>query len=260
MNWLLGNLVAFVCLLLVACEPTTQSSVSTTEATLTISAAASLKDAMGDIKQLYRKEKPKVTITYNFGASGALQQQIEQGAPVDIFFSAASKQMDALQEKRLLIADTRKNLLTNKIVLIVPKSATAISEFKNLADASVKKVALAEPASVPAGKYAQEVLVSLGIFDKVKPKTVLAKDVRQVLNYVETGNVDVGIVYETDAQVSNKVRVIATAADNLHSPIVYPVAVLKRSQNPAEAREFIQFLDGNQSRAVFEKYGFKVRS
>jgi molybdate transport system substrate-binding protein len=263
MNWLLGNLLVFLCLLLVGCEPKTQSSVSTTEATeatLTISAAASLKDSMEDIKQLYSKEKPKVTLIYNFGASGALQQQIEQGAPVDIFISAASKQMDSLQEKGLLINDTRKNLLTNKVVLIVPKNAIAISGFKNLADANVKKVALAEPASVPAGKYAQEVLTSFGIFDKVKPKTVFGKDVRQVLNYVETGNVDAGIVYETDAKVSNKVRVVAIAANNLHSPIVYPVAVLKRSQNSAVASEFIQFLDGNQSKAVFEKYGFKFRS
>lgn len=223
---------------------------------MTISAAASLKEAMGDIKQLYTQEKPNVTITYNFGASGALQQQIEQGAPVDIFFSAASKQMDALQEQGLLIASTRKNLLTNQLVLITPKSATPISDFKNLTDASVKKVALAEPKSVPAGKYAQEVLTSLGIFDKVKPKTVFAKDVRQVLNYVETGNVDAGIVYETDAKVSKKVKVVATAAANLHSPIIYPVAVLKRSQNGAIANEFIQFLDRDQAKTVFEKYGF----
>ncbi|MFB8791845.1 MAG: molybdate ABC transporter substrate-binding protein [Potamolinea sp.] len=212
---------------------------------------------LGDIKQLYSKEKPSVTITYNFGASGALQQQIEQGAPIDIFISAATKQIDTLQEKKLLIDDTRKNLLTNKIVLIIPTNGVAISDWKNLTDSNVKQVAVAEPASVPAGKYAQEVLTSLGIFDKVKPKTVFAKDVRQVLNYVETGNVDAGIVYETDAKLSNKVRVVAIAADNLHSSIVYPVAVLKLSQNQTVAREFIQFLDSKQSTDVWEKYGFK---
>ncbi|MFB8788298.1 MAG: molybdate ABC transporter substrate-binding protein, partial [Potamolinea sp.] len=145
----------------------------------------------------------------------------------------------------------------NKIVLIIPTNGVAISDWKNLTDSNVKQVAVAEPASVPAGKYAQEVLTSLGIFDKVKPKTVFAKDVRQVLNYVETGNVDAGIVYETDAKLSNKVRVVAIAADNLHSSIVYPVAVLKLSQNQTVAREFIQFLDSKQSTDVWEKYGFK---
>ncbi len=259
MNLLLGNLLAFLCLLLVSCQPKNQLSTSKTEAetTLTISAASSLKEVMGNIKQLYSKEKPTVTITYNFGASGALQQQIEQGAPIDIFISAATKQIDTLQEKKLLIDDTRKSLLTNKVVLIVPTSGVAISDWQNLTDSNIKQVAFAEPASVPAGKYAQEVLTSLGILDKVKPKTVFAKDVRQVLNYVETGNVDAGIVYETDAKLSNKVRVVAIAADNLHSPIVYPVAVLKRSQNQTTAREFIQFLDSKQSTDVFEKYGFQ---
>lgn len=259
MNLLQGNLLAFLCLLLVSCQPTNQLSTSKTqtETTLTISAASSLKDVLGDIKQLYSKEKPTVSITYNFGASGSLQQQIEQGAPIDIFISAAAKQIDTLQEKKLLIDDTRKNLLTNKVVLIVPTSGAAISDWKNLTDSNVKQVAFAEPTSVPAGKYAQEVLTSLGIFDKVKQKTVFAKDVRQVLNYVETGNVDAGIVYETDAKLSNKVRVVAIAADNLHSPIVYPVAVLKRSQNQANAIEFIQFLDSKQSTDLFEKYGFK---
>lgn len=259
MNLLLGNFLAFLCLLLVSCQPINQLSTSKTETetTLTISAASSLKDVMGDIKQLYTQEKPTVTITYNFGASGALQQQIEQGAPIDIFISAATKQIDTLQEKKLLIDDTRKNLLTNKVVLIVPTNNPGISDWKNLTDSKIKQVAFAEPGSVPAGKYAQEVLTSLGIFDKVKVKTVFAKDVRQVLNYVETGNVDAGIVYQTDAKLSKKVRVVAIAADNLHSPIVYPVALLKRSQNQATAREFIQFLDSKQSTDVFEKYGFK---
>lgn len=193
---------SFLCLLLVGCKQTTSSTVSTTEAksvTLTISAASSLKDAMTDIKQIYSQSKPNVAITYNFDGSGILQQQIEQGAPVDIFISAASKNMDALQEKGLVIVDTRKNLLTNKVVLIVPKSSPTISDFKNLTDANIKKIGLAEPESVPAGKYAREVLTSIGIFEQVKPKTVFAKNVRQVLTYVETGNVDAGIVYETDA-------------------------------------------------------------
>jgi len=251
--------IPLLCLLLVGCRQTTPSSVSTTEAKavdLTISAATSLKDVMGDIKQLYLQKKPNVTITYNFGASGSLQQQIEQGAPVDVFISAASKQMDALQLKGLLIADTRKNLLKNKVVLIVPKSATAISDFKDLTGAGVKKVALGEPASVPVGQYGQEVLTSVGIFDQVKPKFVFAKDVRQVLTYVETGNVDAGILYQTDAKQSNKVKVVAMASENSHSPIIYPVAAIKNSKNTTVAKEFVQFLFSAPAGDVFEKYGF----
>lgn len=259
------RLLPLLCLLLVSCGQTTVSSpVSTTEAkptTLTISVATSLKDPMGDIKQIYSQQKPNVTIIYNFGASGSLQQQIEQGAPIDVFISAASKQIDALQEKGLLIADTRKNLLKNKVVLIVPQSSTTISGFTDLTNVNVKKLALGEPTSVPVGKYGQEVLTSFGIFDKVKPKIIFAKDVRQIRAYVETGAVDAGIAYETDAKESKQVKIIATASENSHSPIVYPVAVLKNSKNTPQAKEFVQFLDSKPAGAVFEKYGFiRVKS
>ena len=253
------RLLPLMCLLLVGCGQTTSDSVSATQArpvSLKISAGTGLKDAMADIKQLYRQSKPNVTITYNFGSAGSLQQQIEQGAPVDVFISAAAKQMDALQQKGLLIDATRKNLLKNKVVLIAPKSATQISEFKDLTSVGVTKVALGEPQSVPVGKYAQEALTSLGIFDQVRPKVILAKDVRQVLAYVETGNVDAGIVYETDAKQSNSVKIVATAPEKSHSPVLYPVAVLKDSKNTAQAQEFVQFLSSDRAGDVFAKYGF----
>lgn len=226
--------------------------------TLTISAAASLKDAMEEIKPLYSQQKPNVGLTYNYGASGSLQRQIEQGAPVDIFISAATKQMDALQQKGLLLDGTRKNLLKNQVVLIEPEKATAISDFKDLSNNSVKKIALGEPKSVPAGQYAQQVLTSLKISDQVKSKVVYANDVRQVLNYVETGNADAGIVYLSDAKSSNKVKIVATAPENSHSPVVYPSAVLKSSKNLDAAKDFVQFLFGNQAKSVFEKWGFTM--
>ncbi|MBC2579731.1 molybdate ABC transporter substrate-binding protein [Clostridium sp. DJ247] len=226
--------------------------------TLTISAAASLKDSMEDIKKLYSQEKPNVTITYNFGASGTLQQQIEQGAPADVFISAATKQMDALKKKGLLIDDTNKNLLENNVVLIAPKDSSTIKDFNDLATDNVKKIALGEPKSVPVGQYAQDVLTSLKIADKVQPKAVLGKDVKEVLTWVETGNVDAGIVYETDAKVSNKVNIVATAPENSHKPVVYPVAVLKDSKNVEAAKEFTKFLSEDKAKAVFEKYGFKA--
>jgi len=226
--------------------------------TLTVSAAISLTDALENIKSLYRQNHQNITITYNFGASGSLQQQIKQGAPVDIFISAASKQMDALQQNNLLSSDTRTNLLLNSLVLITSNNNYTISNFQALINPKVKRIAIGEPQSVPAGQYAQELLANLKIFDQLKPKFVYGSNVRQVLTYVETGNVDAGIVYTTDAKQSNQVRIGATAPSSLHSPIVYPVAVLKRSKNVATARDFVQFLSSAQSNTVFEKYGFKI--
>ena len=252
----------------VACGNTNQSenqqgSNSTTQTkdnniTLTISAAASLKDSMQELQKLYATEKPNVKITYNFGASGTLQQQIEQGAPADIFMSAATKQMDALKQKNLLVDDTVKNLLENNVVLIAPKDSSEIKDFADLAGDKVKKVALGEPKSVPVGQYSQDVLNSLKIMDKVQPKAVLAKDVKEVLTWVETKNVDAGIVYETDAKVSDKVKIVATAPANTHKPVLYPVAVIKNSKNVDAAKDFLNFIASDKGKAVFEKYGFKV--
>jgi molybdate transport system substrate-binding protein len=229
------------------------------KADLTVSAAISLKDALDEAKQIYAAENPNVAIAANYGASGTLQLQIEQGAPVDIFLSAAPKQMDALDAKGLLLAGTRKNLLRNEVVLIVPNDYSAgISSFQDLTRADVKQIALGEPVTVPAGQYAKEVLTSLGIYDAVNSKAILAKDVRQVLTYVETGNVDAGIVYATDAMSSAKVKVVATAPAKSHSPVIYPAAVIKASKNPAAARAFLDFLAGPRGRAVFQKYGFTL--
>lgn len=255
----LVRLLPLMCWLLVGCgqkNPSSVSAIETEPANLKVSAAASLKDAMADIKQLYRQEHPNATITYNFGSSGSLQQQIEQGAPIDVFISAASKQMNTLQKKGLLIDNTRKNLLTNKVVLIAPKNATNVSGFKDLTSPSVKKIALGEPTSVPVGKYAQEILTSFGVFTSIEPKVVYGKDVRQIVSYVETGNVDVGIVYKTDIKQSNKVKIVAEASGKSHSPVVYPVAALKDSKNTALAQDFVQFLSNKPAEDVFAKYGF----
>lgn len=235
-----------------------QGTYADTKTELTVSAAASLRESLLFIKSLYQKAKPTTEIIYNFGSSGSLQQQIEQGAPVDIFISAALKQMDHLEKKGLIVNDTRKNLLKNKLVLIVPKDNKTISNFKDLASNKVKTIALGEPESVPAGKYAQEVLKYLRILEQVKPKTVYGKDVRQVLNYVATGNADAGIVYLTDAKTSNQVKVVEIAAEKFHSPIVYPIAVIKDSKHIKESKELIRFLLSSQSKKVFEKYGFTV--
>lgn len=225
---------------------------------LTVSAAISLKDALEEIKTLYQKSQPNVRVTYNFGSSGSLQQQIEQGAPVDIFISAAPKQMDALQQKQLLLSGTRRNLVSNSLVLITPKNQQVVKKFQDLTNAQVKKVALGDPSSVPAGQYGEQALKFYKILDSIKSRIIYAKDVRQVLTYVETDNVEAGIVYATDARTSQQVRVAATASPQSHQPITYPIAVLKSSKNQAAARAFSQYLSSSQAKAVFKKYGFST--
>jgi len=226
--------------------------------TLTISAAASLTEVMGEIKTLYKVEKPNVTINYNFAGSGTLQKQIEQGADVDLFFSAGAKQMDALKEKSLIIDETNINLVGNSVVLIVKNDSTlGISDFKGGADAKIEKIALGEPKTVPVGQYSQEVFTSLNILDIVKSKAVYAKDVKEVLTWVETGNVDAGVVYGTDAKTSKKVRVVALASDNLYkTPVVYPAAVIKTSKNVDDTKTFLKFLSSDKAKEVFKAYGF----
>ncbi|MEY3222076.1 MAG: molybdenum transporter periplasmic-binding protein [Cyanobacteriota bacterium] len=230
--------------------------VAQSNTSLLVSAAASLKDVLEEIKPLYQQNKPNVKISYNFGSSGALQQQIEQGAPADIFISAAKKQVDALEQKGLLVAGTRNIIAKNRLVLVVPKNSVGITSFYSLQDAKVKKIALGEPRSVPAGQYAQQVLEKLKIWNQVKSKLVFANNVRQVLASVETGNAEAGLVYVTDAKISNKVKIVVAADEKYHSAIIYPLAVVKRSKNLAAAKEFSQFLSSEQTKTVFKKYGF----
>lgn len=226
---------------------------------LTIAAAASLTDVTAEIAEAYKAVAPNVTLTFTYGASGALQTQIEQGAPVDIFMSAAQKQMDALADQSLLLDGSRADLLENKVVLIVPKdSSLGITSFEDLANDTVATVAIGDPASVPAGQYAQEVLTSLGIVDTVMSKANLGTDVRQVLTWVETGEVDAGIVYATDAATTDKVTVVCEAPAGSVKQIIYPVAILKASTNADAAQAFIDFLKSDECAALFEKYGFAM--
>ncbi|MDF0554687.1 molybdate ABC transporter substrate-binding protein [Kamptonema sp. UHCC 0994] len=225
--------------------------------TLLIAAAASLQEALKEVDPLFKSAHPGITVNYNFAASGTLQQQIEQGAPVDLFISAATRQMDALQKKNLILTDTRHNILTNSLVLVVPSnSKLGLTNFKQLTNSNVKRISVGEPRSVPAGQYAEEVFKNLGILDQLKSKFVYGNSVRNVLGTIESGNADAGIVYATDAKISNKVKQVATAASNLHSPIVYPMAVIKASKNQSNARIYTQFLTSQKAQAIFKKYGF----
>lgn len=224
---------------------------------LTVAAAASLKDAITEASTAYKEEEPNVTIAYTFGSSGTLQQQIEQGAPVDVFISAANKQIDALESKALVEAGTKTNLVGNEVVAVAVNGTTTIEDFRDLGSDKVQQIGVGAPESLPAGEYAKQVLSSLGLWDQLQPKLVLAKDVRQVLTYVETGNVDVGIVYATDAKISDKVKVVAKAPVGSHKPVIYPAVVIKGSKNPEAAKEFVEFLaQSDRAAAVFAKYGF----
>ena len=224
---------------------------------LTVSAAVSLKDALKDVQTAYLKKAPHVKIVFNLGASGSLQKQIEQGAPADIFISAAPKQMNELESKNTILKPTRRNLVENKLVLIVPQnSPLKIAKFEELANSDMKRLGIGEPNVVPAGQYAQQALKKLEIWDSVVDRIVFAKDVRTVLAYVETGNVDAGIVYKTDAASSSKVKIVATAPEGSHQPVLYPAAILAGSKNVKTAEEFMAFLTSPDGKVIFEKHGF----
>lgn len=222
-----------------------------------ISAAVSLKDALAEIQTNYQAKNPQIKLLYNLGASGSLQKQIEQGAPADIFISAAPKQMNELEQKNLINKATRKNLVENKLVVVVPvASKLAITKYEDLMQDTVQKIAIGETNVVPAGQYAQQALLKLGVWENIKDKVVYAKDVRTVLAYTETGNVEAGIVYKTDAASSQKVRIAATAPEGSHQPIAYPIAVLSGAKQSKAADEFVAYLFGAESKAIFEKNGF----
>jgi molybdate transport system substrate-binding protein len=229
---------------------------------ITVSAAISLKDALDELGPIFQVQQHRknggsgTAVTFNYGGSGTLARQIEEGAPVDVFFSAAEKQMDELAAQGLIVADTRRDLVANALVLIAPAQPTALHSFQDLSNAAVKTIALGETSTVPAGMYARQTLEHLGLFASVEKKIVYAKDVRAVLTYVETGNADAGLVYQTDANTSTKVRVVAVAPADSHDPILYPAAVLRDAKDKAAARAFVEFLQGSDARAVFQKYGF----
>ena len=228
------------------------------ETRLTISAAASLKEALLKTEPLFAKVQREVRIDFNFSGSGTLQRQIEAGAPVDLFLSAGTPQMDALEAKELLLPGSRRDLLTNQLVVIAARNAGRVRHFSDLTAPEWQPIAIGAPKSVPAGMYAMQVFETLGIDGAINSKLVRMMDVRQVLTAVATGNARTGVVYLTDARQSPRVRIAATAPENAHQPIVYPVAVIRESKAPQMAEEFIDFLSSAAARAIFNELGFGV--
>lgn len=225
-----------------------------------VSAASSLKDVIEEIGEMYKKAAPNVKLTFVYGSSGALQVQIEEGAPIDIFMSASKKQMADLEKERLIKPGTKKELLENKIVLITGKDRNvAIKSFEDCGTDKVRTISLGQPESVPVGQYSEQVFTALGILDRVKEKAKYGTDVRQVLSWVESGESDCGVVYATDAAISKNVNVICEAPASSCEKVIYPVAVLERSKVQDEAEAFLSFLATDKVVKVFEKYGFVVK-
>lgn len=221
-----------------------------------VSAAISLKEALAALKQVYEKIMPGVEISLNLASSGMLQKQIEEGAPVDLFISAGKKQMDELAAKGLIVPETGSDLLGNELVLIVSKEKKGIiKSFADLAD-KAQSISIGHPETVPAGKYGKETLVTLKLWDKVETKIMFAKDVRQVLSYVDSGNVDAGLVYQSDALSLKSGVVASTAPKASHSPILYPMALIKDGKNKAATRKFMDFLKTSEAAKIFLKYKF----
>ncbi|NGZ74638.1 molybdate ABC transporter substrate-binding protein [Saccharibacillus alkalitolerans] len=227
--------------------------------TLTVSAAASLTDALADIQAAYEEAHPNVKLEFNFGASGALQQQIEQGAPADLFLSASSKNMQALVDGGFIEADQEKDWLSNTLVVVVPAdSERAAAKIEDLSGEAATHVAIGIPDSVPAGKYAQEALTNAGVWDALGNKLVQGKDVRQVLQYVETGNAEAGFVYKTDALTSDRVKTAFEVEPGTYSPIRYPIGIVKATKHPEAAQAFYDYLQTREALDVLTKYGFSA--
>ena len=224
-------------------------------AEINVAAAASLTEALKEIGAAYQKQNPD-KIIFNFGASSFLARQIEAGAPTDIFFSADAAKMDDLQKEGLLKTETRTNRLSGSLVIIVPSDSTLkIASARDLTDPKIKRIALGDFTAVPAGVYARQYLESQKLWKKLAPKIVPMDNVRAALAFVESGNVDAGIVYKTDAAISKKVVVDLEIPRDQGPKITYCLALLRDSKQPA-AEKFLDYLNSPAATAVFKKYGF----
>jgi molybdate transport system substrate-binding protein len=226
---------------------------------LTFSVAISMKDAVETLGRRFAQMHPGVTLRYNLGASGELARQIEAGAPVDLFVSAAQRQMDELEAKHLVVAATRRTFARNVLTVITTADARLPLPAANaLLDRRVGRVAVGDPRSVPAGQYAEESLRALGLWDALRPKLVFAENVRQALEYVARGEVDAGIVYATDALAGGpRVKEAFRLPETSYRPVLYPVAVVTDSRQPALARGFIDLLTGAEGQAALARLGFQ---
>lgn len=226
---------------------------------LTLSVAISMKEAIEEIGRSFRARHPEVVLRQNLGASGELQKQIEAGAPIDVFVSAGERQMDELQAKGLIIAASRRAFARNVLTVVKPvDSPVDIAKPADLVDQRVRRIVIGNPRTVPVGQYSEESLRALGLWETLQPRLVLAANVRQALEYVARGEVDAGFVYATDVSVrGSQVKEAFRPPEDTYRPVVYPVAVVAATRQPALARAFVDLLLGSAGRAVLARLGFQ---
>lgn len=222
-----------------------------------ISAASSLQNVLNDIKETFEEEHPNVNIIYNFGSSGALKQQISQGAPIDLYFSASSDLFHELVKENRISENHSSFIIGNELVLIQPKSsASSFEDMEAVLSSDVRRIAIGTPEIVPAGQFAKEALENLDLWVKVQDKLINAQNVRQVLTFVESGNADLGFVYKTDAFQSDRVGIITTIDHTLHDPIMYPLGIIKESAEKSEVITVYHYFQSKEAQEIFERYGF----
>ncbi len=221
---------------------------------LTVSAAASLQGVLGEIETQF-EEETGIGVTFNYGGSGSLKQQISQGAPVDLFISAAENHFEELVDEGLISEFERVDIIGNELVLVVPRDDFDIATFEDLTE--VESISIGTPETVPAGAYAREVFEELGILEDVEGQIVFAKDVRQVLTYVESDNVEAGVVYNSDALAGEQLKIAAFAEEDWHTPIVYPAGIIEGADYREDAEAFLEYLQSDEALAIFEELGFK---
>lgn len=224
---------------------------------ITVASAISLKDAFLSMAQLYR-ERTGDSVNFSFGASGELMRQIEAGAPVDVFASAGQREMDDLESKALVEPGTRANFARNSLVIVAPaRSTLTLEAVGDLAQPAVKRISIGNPKTVPAGMYAQQMLIHAQLWQKLRPRLIFAENVRQVLDYVERGEVSAGIVYSTDVGIAHgSVQVAAQTPDGSYGPILYPIAAIKGSPHQRAARDFVRFVLAADGQRALKKFGF----
>jgi molybdate transport system substrate-binding protein len=229
---------------------------------ITVSAAISLKNAFEDIATVFQQRNPGAKVLFNFGASGDLARQIEAGAPVDVFASAAPKDMDHIDHKGLIASNSRKNFAGNAVVLIKPANSNlSINSMEDLRRKEVAKIAIGNPKTVPAGRYAEEVLKHFNLQEALKEKLIFAENVRQVLDYVARGEVDAGLVYSTDAMARSKeVKVVMKLPEGSHQPVVYPIGVIKGTKEESLSRAFVDLVISTEGQRILRQYGFITAS
>ncbi len=225
---------------------------------LSVFAAISLTDALTEIGEAFAAEN-EVKVYYNFAASTTLQRQLEKGASGDVFISASPRQVVALETHGLLEAESRQDLLTNRLVLVCNKTAEiAVETLTHLTVPEISRIAIGHPDIVPAGTYAKEALTHFGLWDTLHPKLIFGTDVRATLAYVTAGNVDMAIVYKTDTTLTNRINVLYQLPPEAYTPIIYPAVIMKDSSQKQLARRFIIYLQSMRSGEIFEKHGFTV--